>query len=177
MPDEFASARQQLLAQLGVTATVGDVPLTGGDDLERLVSLFEELHRMRDRPWVAVDVPGLAEDLHHPLLGGVGGGPGNPLVERGGVGRRDPRGRFSDHATVPADDRPGGKLQLPPPGDVGEITERTDHRDSRAFLGIGERMRDDRHLHIERWCSHRAAEQWLVALVVGVRHEGDACGE
>ena len=42
---------------------------------------------------------------------------------------------------------------------------------------IGERMRDDRNLHVERWCSHRAAEQWLVALVVGVRNEGDACGE
>ena len=36
MPDQFATARQQLLAQLGVTATVGDVPLTGGDNLERL---------------------------------------------------------------------------------------------------------------------------------------------
>ena len=38
-------------------------------------------------------------------------------------------------------------------------------------------MRDNRHLYIERWCSHRAAEQWSVALVVGVRNEGDACSE
>ena len=38
-------------------------------------------------------------------------------------------------------------------------------------------MRDDRNLYVERWCSHRAAEQCLVALVVGVRNEGDACGQ
>ena len=48
---ERASARSVVVA-----AAVADVPLPGGDDLQRPVALLVELHRVRDRPRLAVQV-------------------------------------------------------------------------------------------------------------------------
>ena len=65
-----------------------------------------------------------------------------------------------------------GEVQVAPPDDVGDVAERTDHRDAAALVGLGEVVREDRHLDTEDGSRHGAAEQRLVALVVGVGDEG-----
>ena len=46
MPVQLPAAGQQRLAQRGIAAAVADVPLPGGDDLQRLLALLVELHRV-----------------------------------------------------------------------------------------------------------------------------------
>ena len=80
-------------------------------------------------------------------------------------------------ATVAADDHPHVERELAPPGDVGGVAERADHRDAGALVGL--RQLVGAHLDflaVERNL-HGGAEVRLEALVVGVRHERDAGGE
>ena len=71
-----------------------------------------------------------------------------------------------------------GRSQLAPPGHVGEVAERADHRDAGALVGLGQPVRQHRHLDAEqRACVDGRAEQRLVALVVGVRDQRDAGGQ
>jgi hypothetical protein len=59
MPLELAVAPQERRAELHRL----DEPLTAGDDLERPVTLFVELHRVRNRARVADQIPRLAQQL------------------------------------------------------------------------------------------------------------------
>src|SRR5690348_9868957 len=56
VPLQLPSARQQCLTEFDGL----DEPLTARDDFERPVSLFEELHRMRNGARLANEVAGLA---------------------------------------------------------------------------------------------------------------------
>ena len=49
MPGDLAARVDERGAQVGVAATVADVPLTRRDDLERAVAALVELHRVLDR--------------------------------------------------------------------------------------------------------------------------------
>ncbi len=69
MPGHLVAAGDKRTLQVGVAAAVGDVPLAAGHDLERLVSLFEELDRVGDRLRVTDDLAGLVQDGGHLLLG------------------------------------------------------------------------------------------------------------
>ena len=64
--------------------------------------------------------------------------------------------------------------QLAPPGHVGDVAERADHRDAAALLGVGERVGPHGHGHAEERRLDVGAEERLVALVVGMRDERDA---
>jgi hypothetical protein len=162
---------------LGVAAAIGDVPLAGGDDLERLVAALVELHRVRDLLRLADEVATRGEDLCHALLGGMTRGAGDRGVTLACCVRDDPFGDLRDDPPVPADDRARGQLQFTPPRHVVQIAEGADHRDARALVGIGKGVREDGHLDVEDRRADRRAEQRLVALVIRMRDERDACGQ
>ena len=84
-PGQLLAPPQQRLLELGVPAAVADVPLPGGDDLQRLVALLVEVGLPRGRGGLAVEVAGRAQRLDHRLPGREGGQPGNGL----------PRGRIA----------------------------------------------------------------------------------
>ncbi len=89
----------------------------------------------------------------------------------------DPVRGFADDAAVAAHDRAGGQLQLTPPGHVGQVAEGADHGDAGALVRLGERVGLDLHLDAEQRRGDLLAEQRLVALVVGVRHQRGAGGQ
>ncbi|MPM33538.1 hypothetical protein SDC9_80114 [bioreactor metagenome] len=155
-------------------AAVADVPLTGGDDLQRLVALLVEVRLALGRLGITDELAVLPQHRHGLLARREGRLAGDPLVRR----RVDhPVGGLTGQSAVAADDRPGGQVELPPPGDVGEVTERTAHRDTRPLVGLGVAVGQHRHLDPEDRRRHRAAEQRLVALVVGVGDQGAAGGQ
>ncbi len=173
MPGQLAPALQQPPAQLLVPPAVADVPLAGGDDLKRLVALFVKFHRALHRPGLTFEVTGLAQQLHDALAGAVDGLAGQLLVRL----RLHAVGRLGQQPPVPADDRPGRQVQLTPPGDVGDVAERADHRDAGALVGLGQAVGQHRHLDPEQRRQHRGAEQLLVALVVGMGDQRHAGGD
>src|SRR5690606_37047119 len=111
--------------------TVADVPLTGGDDLERLVTLLEEVRHPLGGLRVAVQVAALTQLGDHRLAGREGRLAGEVGVLRGGLLTGEPLRRLAGETAVAADDGAYGKLQLAPPQDVGEVTEGAAHRDAR----------------------------------------------
>ena len=70
MPLHFVAPGDEGGPELGVTASVADVPLSAGHDLERLVALLEELDRVGDGLGFADQFAGLPEDLDHFGLSG-----------------------------------------------------------------------------------------------------------
>ena len=93
-PVDLVAARDELLAQVGVAAAVGDVPLAGRDDLERLVAPLVEVGHALGRLRLAVEVAGLAQRRDRQLAGRerrLAGELGVALAAR--VGRRSTRGR------------------------------------------------------------------------------------
>ena len=177
MPDDGAATFEKLFAQNRLAATVGDVPLAGRDDFERLVTLFKELHRVRDFFRFTDEVARFAKHLHHALFSGVAGGTRQARVVFNASGLGDPCGRFRKDAAVPADDRTGRQLQLSPPDHVGEIAEGADHCDARAFFGVSESVRNNGNLHTECGGGDGGAEKWLVSLIIWVGNESNAGGE
>ena len=177
MPAQFPSALEQLLAELGSAAAIGEVPLAGGDDLKWALALLEELHGVRDLARITDHVTGLAEQLDDALLGGVGGLAGEFGVRRLRLRGLHPGGRLREDAAVPANDGARRQLQLAPPGDVGEVTEGADHRDAGALLGVRQGVSNDGHLDAEERCGDGRPEEWLVALVIGMGHQCDTCGD
>ena len=175
MPVQLAAALEQALAE----RQRADEPLPAGDDLERPIALLVELHRVRDRTRLAEQIarrPQQLDDLR-PRLGDrrrdqliVGG------LRRRRVARFPARAAPRDRTqrAVRLHDGAHRQVQLAPPDDVGEIAERADHRDAGALVGAGQRMREDRHGHVEERRPHLAAEQRLVALVVRMRDQRDA---
>ncbi|ARX87727.1 hypothetical protein SMD44_07209 [Streptomyces alboflavus] len=177
VPDQLPPPRAEFGPALLVAAAVADVPLAGGDDLQGLVALLEELHRVRDGPGFAVQLAALAQQRDDAFARGVGGGARESGVRGDGVRRVDPARRLGAEAAVPADHRPGGQAQFTPPDDVGGVAERADHGDARALVGRREPVGEDGDLDVEERGADGRAEEVAVALVVGVCHEGDARGE
>ena len=174
MPREFVSASHETGTQVGLASTVADVPLARGDDFERAFTLFEELHRVSDGPRFTQHLAACTQLFDDGGLGLL-----DVLARDGRIVvatalRRDGIGRLGDDASVASDDRARRKVQFAPPRDVGRVAERTDHGDTGALVGLGERVGDDWNFDVEEWCANRRAEEWLVALVVGVCDECDA---
>jgi hypothetical protein len=170
-------AGEQGVADVLVPPAVADVPLAGGDDLERAVALLVELHRVRDGPGLADHLAALGQQLDdaglgllHRLAGQLGVGGGGPVaLDAGRRGGQD--------AAVAVDHGADRQVQLPPPGDVGGVAEGADHGDARALVGLREVVGVDRDLDVEQRRADGAAEQRLVALVVGVGDQRDAGGD
>ena len=171
---ELLAALDQLGVQFGVGAAVLQVPLTGGDDLQRLVALLVEVRHTLGRGRLAVQVAGLAQRVDDDLAGGergLAGGRGEHLTA-GRVG--DPIRGVHDDAAVALDDRAGRQLQVAPPFDIGHVTEGAAHRDAGALVHLGGRVRENRHLDLEQRGVHGLAEILLVTLVVRVRDQRGA---
>ena len=162
-----------------VAAAVADVPLAAGDDLERAAAPLVELHRVGDRPGLAVQLArSRAAARRSRAWACLTVEPGELGVR--GRGRRrwsSHVGRRGEDAAVAADDAARRQVELAPPRDVGGVAERADHGDAGALVRLGQRVGDDRHLDAEQRRAHRRAEQRLVALVVGVGDEGHAADE
>src|SRR5262249_54713261 len=143
-------------------------------DLERTVALLVELHRVRDRARLADQRAVLAQQLDDALARLLHGLSSElvPVFVR--TVRAEPDRRVPVQASVPADDRPGGEIELTPPPDVGEVTEGADHRNAAPLLGVGEMMSPHRHADAEEWREHFGIEERLVPLVVWMSNERDA---
>ena len=177
VPVDLAAELDEALTQLLVARAVLDVPLAGGDDLERTVALLEELHRVLDGLRLALEVAGLAQQLddgllrrEHRLAGELG------VRLAAGLGG-DRRGRLGQDAAVEADDGAVREVELPPPDHVGDVAEGADHGDARSLVRLRQVVRDDGNLDVEERGADRGAEQRLVALVVGMRDQRDAGGQ
>ena len=179
-PLDLGAAVEHLVAQPGVAAAVADVPLPGGDDLERLVALLVEVRHPLGRLRLAVEVAGLAQLRDHRLAGRERRLALEVLVRRRGRLVRQPLGGLARHPAVAADQGADRQVELAPPGDVGEVAEGAAHRDAGALVHLGGGVRQHRDLDPEDRAGDGAAEQRLVALVVGVRdqrdHRGDQLG-
>ena len=160
-----------------VAATVADVPLPGGDDLERLVALLVEVRLPLRGGGLAVEVAGLAQLRDDRLPRGERGLALEVLVRRGGLLAREPLRGLAGHPAVAADDRAHRQLQLAPPGDVGQVAERAGHRDAGALVHLREVVGEDRDLDAEDRRGDRGPEQRLVALVVRVGDQRDHAGD
>ena len=173
-PGELLATGQQCGLQVVVAPAVSDVPLTSGDDLQRLVTLLVEVRHPLGRLRLTLQITGRAQQRDHRFAGAVGG-----LAGEFGVGLRvdQPLGGLAVQASVPADHGAGGQPQLTPPLHVGEVPEGAAHRDAGALVGLGGRMGQHRDLDAEHRRGDRGAEQLLVALVVRMRdqraHRGD----
>jgi hypothetical protein len=134
---------------------------------------------MGDRPGLTVDEPVLGQQRHGAglrLLDGLAGELVVVALRRRGVGRLPPSLAPGDgaQAAVALDDGAQAQPELPPPRDVGGVAERADHGEAGALRGIGQVVCDDRHLGVEQRRGSPGPEQRLVAVVVGVRNQGDA---
>ena len=172
-PVELPAPFDEGVAQGRIAPAVADVPLAGGDDLQRALALLEELHRMGDGPGLSDQLARLLEQLDRALLGAVDGAPGD-LGVGGGV---DPLWRVGHDAAAPVDNGPHRQVQLPPPSHVGGVAEGADHGRAGPLFGIGQGVGHHGHRRLEQRCGDGLAEQLLVALVVGVGHHGHAGGE
>ncbi len=177
MPAQLGAAGPQRRPQGLVPSTVADVPLAGCDDFQRAVALFVELHRMGDRARFSQQRSAGPQERDGLLARAVGGTSGQRGIVCPARLRHDRLGWVGEQPAVPADHRSGGQLKLPPPGDVRQVAEGADHRDAGPLLGVGEPVREHRHLDIEQGSAHRRAEQRLVPLVVRMRDQGDTRGQ
>ena len=141
-PVDLGAAGDHLLPDRGVPAAVADVPLAGGDDLERLVAPLVEVRHPLGRGRLAVEVAGLAQLGDHRLAGGEDGLAGEVGVRRRGLLAREPLRGLPVQPAVAADHRADRQLELAPPLDVGEVTERAAHRDAGALVHLGRRVRE-----------------------------------
>ena len=175
VPADPAAGLDQGPRQFRVAPAVAQVPLPGGDDLQRLAAPLVEVDRVPDRLRVGEQVAVGAQQSGDPFPGGHRGLTGELPV---GVAARpagDRRGRAGHEAAVPAHHRPGLQVQLPPPGDVVGVAERAHHGDPGALRRVGQMVRPHRHLHPEHRRAHGRADQGGIALVPRVgdqRHAG-----
>ncbi len=173
-PGDLGAALEHLGADARVAAAVADVPLAGGDDLERLVALLVEVRHPLGRRRLAVEVAGLAEQGDHRLAGREGRlarqiarTPPTAVseVSQSGV---SPVSRPSRPTTVRT-----GSCSSRHHCDVGQVAEGAAHGDAGALVDLGGRVGDHRDLDAEDRRGDGGAEQRLVALVVGVRDQRD----
>ena len=99
---------------------------------------------------------GLAREL------GVGG---NTRV------RRDHVGGIRHESTVEANNCSRRQRQLAPPDDVGEVTKRANHRDTRALVRLGQVVRQNRNLDTEKGRAHGRAKQGPITIVIRMRDQ------
>ena len=181
MEDQLAAPGEQLGAQVRarggigpLLAAVADVPLPGGDDLQGLVALLEEVGLAHRLGGLAAHLAGGGQLGHQGLAGGVGGLAGHGGVHLAARLGGDPVRGLSLDAPVLAQDGAQRQLQVSPPVDVGGVAEGAAHGDAGALVPLGGGVGQHRHLHAEDGGGHRGAEQGLEALVVGVGHQGHA---
>ncbi len=160
VPGELVAAPHQLVAQRLVAATVADVPLAGGHDLQRAGAALVELHRVGDRARLAEHLAAGGQQLHDLLLRLLRVQAGDLLIRVATVGGGDPVRRVERETAVEADEGPARQVQFAPPGDVGDVAEGADHGDAGALLGIGQVV--GHHGHSPRrtagcapWCPNR----------------------
>ena len=158
-------------------AAVADVPLAGGDDLQGLVALLEEV-RLADRlGGLALELAAAAQARHHGLAGRERRLARDLREGRPAGLRGDPLGRVGDDAPVLAQDRAQRQAQVAPPVDVRGVAEGAAHGDARALVLLSGRVGQDGHLDAVDGGGHRLAEERLVALVVRVGDQRHARGE
>ena len=176
MPLQFGAARQQLLPKLHRL----DEPLPAGHDLERAITLLVELDRVRDRARLADEIARLLEELHDPcarlrrrqvrqLIVGS--------LSRRGIARfparRSPRHRTE--GTVRLNDGSHRQFEFAPPRDVCDVAEGTIIAMPLPFSGSASGWALTGTGTLNRGVHDLGSKQWLIARVVGVSDEGDAC--
>ena len=177
MEVELVAALNEFGVELLVGAAVLQVPLAGSDDFERLVALLVEVRHTGGGLRFAVHVAGFAQVVDDDLAGGERGLALGLFEDRTALRVLDPIRHAHNDAAVALDNRAGRQLQVTPPFDVGHVTEGAAHRDARALVHFGRRMRENRHFDLEQRGVDVLAEILLVAVVFWVGDERAAGGE
>ena len=105
---------------------------------------------MCDWPWFGLQVTRCAQQIDDCSLGLFRTFAGEHGVVRAGRIRHNRSGRLGDDAPVAADDGAGRQVEFAPPHHVSEVTERADHGDARAFVGLGKWVRVHADFHIKQ---------------------------
>ncbi len=175
MPLQFPAASEQRLAKFDRL----DEPLTAGHDFERTIALLVKLHRVGNRTRLPDQIAGLAQLLDDLCAGLRGRQPSQlivvtlrPLRIVGFPAGRSPLLR--PERAIGLHHRTHRQMQLAPPGDVGDVAERANHRDAAALGRIGQRVRLHRHPDAKERRRHLVAKQRPIPLIVGMRDERDA---
>ena len=174
IPRHFFTAGEQRRSQRFIPASVADVPLATGDDFQWTISLFVELHRVRDWPWLGLQVAGCAQQLNDQCLCLLHRFSCQRCVLSATTLRNDCRRRLGKNSTVATDDCASGQIELTPPHHVGEVTEGANHGDAGALVGLGEWVRVHTDFHIEQWRSNGLAEERCITRIVGMRNQTNA---
>ncbi len=165
---------QECLPQARITSSVADIPLSSGHDLQRLVALFEEVCFALGLGRLAVQVSRVAQ-RHHDGLACTERGLASQLLGiqlfSGATG--DPLRSLGLHAATARYYRSDRQVELSPPRHVRQVSESAAHGDAGTFVLLGQRVRHHRDLDAEERGGHGAAEQRLIALVVGVGDQRD----
>ena len=127
---QLCASLQQLLAEVGVSPAVAEIPLASGDYLQGAVAFFKELHGVRNRLGFADQLARCGSHLGHLLAGLVDSQTCDLLIGSQSPLGRDSVRRLRKNAAVVADDGAHIQLQLSPPGDIRRVAEGADHGDA-----------------------------------------------
>ena len=177
MKVELFAESNQALAQVGIAATVAHIPLAGRHNLERLVALLKELHRVSYRLRLANHVARFLQQLNDSLLCREHGLAGKFGIDLLAACACDDLWCVCQNAPIPADDCAVWQVELAPPDHVGDVTECANHGDARTLVDLSQSVRDNRNLDTEQRGLHGLAEHVLVAVVIWVRNQRDTGGQ
>ena len=105
---------------------------------------------MCDRPRLSLQVARCAQQIDDRGLGLLRSFASEHCVVCARSIRHNRSGRLGDDAPIAADDGAGRQVEFAPPHHVGEVTERADHGDARAFVGLRKWVRIHADFHIKQ---------------------------
>ena len=130
-------------------ATVTDVPLTRSDDLQGLVTLFEEVRLAHRLLRFTAHLTAGFEACHQGLASREGRLPCELSEGLATLIGGNPLGGFGLQAAILAQNGAQWKVKVAPPIDIGRVTESTAHGDTGTLVHFRLGVRKNRDLNTE----------------------------
>ena len=177
MENELTATSQQLVTKLKVRTTIGEVPLTRSDNLERLFALLIEVRLAHGWHWFADHFASFLESLHHGLACGEGRLTSESCVNFAALVGSDPLRGFWVDATITHDDRTSRKVKLTPPLNISSITKGAAHHHARALIRLSRRMSVNRNFHTENRGENLRTRKVLITLIIRIDNQSAASSQ
>ena len=167
MPCQLVAACEQFFAQLLVSTTVADIPLSACNNLEWTVALFVKLHRVSNCTRLINEFARLAQNFDRQSLCLFHCFSGEPRILLACIGRHY-FWSVGNKSTITTNYWASCQFQFTPPNHVGQVTECANHGDARTLVWLGQRVGVHWYRNIENWRVRNFAEQMLVSRIVWV---------